>query len=146
MRCYFHGSKFVIQMKSFQKVPSGQRILFQETMNFTWSIVIRNEKVVWKHGPNRPFYVFILRTKLYQNPFFSIVHQNVNKPKIRAARTVNGPIFSPFYVIIIRFFFFFLPKSKYNRIKLCYNRLQFVKKTQRSTVSNIDRRAKLHRS
>ena len=44
------------------------------------------------------------------------------------------------------FFFLFLPKCKYNRIKLCYNRLQFVKETQISTVSNIERRAKLHRS
>ena len=35
-----------------------------------------------------------------------------------------------------KFFFFFLPKCKYNRIKLCYSRLQFVKETQISTVSN----------
>ena len=35
-----------------------------------------------------------------------------------------------------KFFFFFLPKSKYNRIKLCYNRLQFVKETQISSASN----------
>ena len=44
------------------------------------------------------------------------------------------------------FFFFFSPKCKYNRIKLCYNRLLFVKETQISTVSNIEQRAKLHRS
>ena len=32
---------------------------------FGHSIVIRNEKIVWKHGPNRPFYALMLRTKLY---------------------------------------------------------------------------------
>ena len=42
-----------------------------------------------------------------------------------------------------QFFFFSLPKC---RIKLCFNRLQFVKETQISTVSNIELRAKLHRS
>ena len=28
------------------------------------SIVIRNGKIVWKHGPNWPFYALMLRTKL----------------------------------------------------------------------------------
>ena len=110
------------------------------------TIVIRNGKIVWKHGPNRPFYGFMLRTKLYQNPLFSALHQNVRKPKSRAVRTVYGPIFSPFYVIIISVFFFFLPKCKYNRVKLCYNRLKFAKETQIGTVSNIEWRARLHRS
>ena len=59
-----------------------------------------------KHGPNCPFYALILRTKLYQNPFFFVVHQNVNKSKNRAARTVYGPIFFPFYVFIIRCYSF----------------------------------------
>ena len=45
------------------------------------------KQIVWKHGPNRPFYAFMLRTKLYQNPFFFTGHQIVNKPKSRAART-----------------------------------------------------------
>ena len=44
-----------------------------------------------------------------------------------------------------QFFFFFLSKCKYNWIKLCYNRLQFVKETQISTVSSTERRAKLRR-
>ena len=48
----------------------------------------------------------MLRTKLYQNPFFFTVHQNVNKPKSRAVRTVYGPIFLPFYKIIVSFFSF----------------------------------------
>ena len=55
---------------------------------------------------NWPFYAFMLRTKLYQNPFFFTGHQNVNKPKSRAARTVYGLIFLPFYKIIVSFFSF----------------------------------------
>ena len=38
---------------------------------------------------------------------------------------VNGPIFLPFYEIIVSFFC--LSRCKQNRIKFCYNRLQFVK-------------------
>ena len=48
----------------------------------------------------------MLRTKLYQNPFFFTGYQNVNKPKSRAARTVYGLIFLPFYEIIVSFFSF----------------------------------------
>ena len=62
------------------------------------------KQMVWKHGPNWPFYAFILRTKLYWNLFFFIGHQNVNKPKSRAARTSYGLIFLPFYKIIGSFF------------------------------------------
>ena len=32
-----------------------------------------------EHWPNGQFYALMLRTKLYQNPFFSTVHQNINK-------------------------------------------------------------------
>ena len=60
--------------------------------------------MVWKHGPNWPFYAFMLRTKLYWNLFFFNGHQNVNKPKSRAARTSYGLIFLPFYKIIGSFF------------------------------------------
>ena len=35
-------------------------------------------------------------------------HQNVNKPKSRAARTVYGLIFLPFYKTIVRFFLFYI--------------------------------------
>ena len=35
------------------------------------------------------------------------LHQNINKAKNRAARTVHGPMFLPFYVIIVSFFSFF---------------------------------------
>ena len=48
-----------------------------------------------------------MRTKLYLNPFFSTGHQNVNKLENRTANIVFGPIFLPFYVIIVGFFSFF---------------------------------------
>ena len=62
------------------------------------------KQIVWKHGPNWSFYAFMLRTKLYLNPFFFTGHQNANKPKSRAARTVYGLILLPFYKIIFSFF------------------------------------------
>ena len=40
-------------------------------------------------------------------PIFFTGHQNVNKPKTRAGRTFYGPIFLPFYKIIVSFFSFF---------------------------------------
>ena len=65
------------------------------------------KRIVWKHGPNRPFYALMLRTKLCKNPFFFTGDQNVNKPKSRSARIVYEPIFLPFYKIIASFFSFF---------------------------------------
>ena len=64
------------------------------------------KQIVWKHGPNWPFYAIMVRSKLHQNPFFFTGHQNVNKPRSRAARTVHGLIFLPFYKIIVSFFSF----------------------------------------
>ena len=64
------------------------------------------KQIVWKHKPNWSFYVFMLRTKQYLNPFFFTGHQNVNKPKWRTARTVYGLIFLPVYKIIVGFFSF----------------------------------------
>ena len=64
------------------------------------------KQIVWKHGPNWPFYTNMVRSKLYQNPFLFTGHQNVNKPMSRAARTVHGLIFLPFYKIIVSFFSF----------------------------------------
>ena len=84
-------------------------------------IVTRNEKIVWKLGPNRLFYPRMFRTKLHLNIFFFTGHQNVNKPKSRTARTVYGLIFLPFYEIIVSFFFFFMSRCKQNKVKLLYN-------------------------
>ena len=64
------------------------------------------ETWVWKHGPNWPFYAFMPRTKLYQNPFFFTRHQNINTPKNWAARAVYGLIFLPFDKTIVSFFSF----------------------------------------
>ena len=52
---------------------------------------------------------------------------------------------SYFYLFIrlLSTFFFFI---KQNKIKLCYNRLQFVKETQTITVQNTEQRVKLRRS
>ena len=77
----------------------------------------------------------MLKTKLYQKPFFFTVHQKVNKPKTRAAKTVYRPMIFPFNVIIINIFFFLL-RCKDKRIKLCYIKLQFVKETQIKIVLN----------
>ena len=61
------------------------------------------KQIVWKLGPNWPFYAL--------NPFFFTRHQNVHKPKSRAARTVYGLIFLPFYKTIVRFFLFYQTKQ-----------------------------------
>ena len=66
---------------------------------------------------NWPFHTFMLRTKLYQNPFFFTGYQNVNKPKSRAARTVYGLIFLPFYKIIVSFFSFLCQDASKTRSK-----------------------------
>ena len=39
-----------------------------------------------------------------------------------------------------------MSRGKQNKIKLCYNRLQFVKEKETNTVKNTKRRAKLRRS
>ena len=67
----------------------------------------KKRKIVWKHGPNSSFYALMLKTKQYWNPFFFIVHQNVNKPNNKTPKIAYEPMFLPFYVIIISFFFFF---------------------------------------
>ena len=76
------------------------------------------KRIVCKHGPNRSFYALMLRTKLCWNPFFFTGDQNVNKPKIRAARTVYEPIFLAFYKIIVSIFSFFLSRCKQSKIEL----------------------------
>ena len=58
------------------------------------------------------------------------MHQNINKPKNRATRTVYGPIFLPFYVIIVSFLKFFLSRCKESRMKLSCNRSQLAKETK----------------
>ena len=128
-RCFFHIFTVANQLPGF----SISRLANVE--NFLNANIFLNckYKCDWKQGPNWPFYVLMLRTKLYQNPFFFSEDQNVNKPKSRAARTVYEPIFLPFCKIIVTFFSFFLSGCKQNKIKSCYNWLQFVKETQTNT-------------
>ena len=105
----------------------------------------KKRKVVWKHLQNWPFYALMLRAKLYYNPFSFIVYQNVNKRKARQWRLSMDPYFYLF-MWLLSVIFSFLSRCKYNRIKICYNMLQFVKETQISTASNTERTVKLHRS
>ena len=35
------------------------------TRSFALTIVIRNGKIVWKHGPNRPFFLYNLSSENY---------------------------------------------------------------------------------
>ena len=53
------------------------------------------------------------------------------------------PYFYFFYMIVISFLW---SKCKYSRIKLCCNRLPFVKEIQISTATNTEWRANLRRS
>ena len=86
------------------------------------------KQIVWKHGPNWPFYALMLRTKLYQNLFFFTGHQNVNKPKSRAARTSYGLIFLPFYKIIGSFFSFLCQDANQRRSNCAIIGSSFSKK------------------
>ena len=47
---------------------------------------------------------------------------------------------------LLSVFFFSLSGCKYNRVKLCYNKVHFVKEAQDTTASNAKWRAKLRRS
>ena len=97
-------------------------------------IVARNGKIIQKHGPKGPSYALMLRTKLYQNPFFFTVHQNINKRNSCGIKTVCE---LPFYLPMLLLSFFFLPLSRYKhaRIKLCQKCCSSSKK-QISTAQN----------
>ena len=95
--------------------PSILKLLKIYKLSFGYSFHSHKKQIVWKLEPNGPFYAHMLRTKLYQNPFFFTGNQNVNKPKSRAARTVYGPIYSPFYKIIVSFFSFFCENANKTR-------------------------------
>ena len=113
-------------------------IIWRYTHEINGTIVTWNWKIVWKHGPNMPFYVPMLRTKLYKNPFFSIMYQNVNKPQSKAVKNACGTKCLPFCMIII-IFFFWLTRCKYVRIELCHNGLKFVQadSTDRNENSEV---------
>ena len=103
------------------------------------------KQIVWKNGPNWPLCALMLRTKLYQNPFFFTGHQNVNKPKSRAARTVYGLIFLLFYKIIVSFFSFLCQDANKIRSNCAIIGCNFSKK-HKLTQYKTERRVKLRRS
>ena len=65
-------------------------------------ISTRNGKVIWNVRLNKPFYALMSRTKLYQNPFFSTLDQNVNKLKNRPAKTVFIYIYLHIFTFLLR--------------------------------------------
>ena len=78
--------------------PAPNQIIRWKQVLINVTIVTRNGKIVLKHDPNRLFYA-LLRIKLYQNPFFSTVHQNTNKRKGRAVKTVcEIPFYLPMWL------------------------------------------------
>ena len=51
-------------------LPTYRELCHLQSYKYQFRLIIvirniRNGKIVWKHGPNRPFYAFMLRTKLY---------------------------------------------------------------------------------
>ena len=111
---------------------------------FTISSVTRNRKIVWKYGPNRPFYALMLRNnKLCRNPFFSTVHQNIDK-KNWAVKTVwEPPLYLPMWLISGFFSFLCQNANMPGKIKLCQKSLQFFKERKIGTVWHTERRTKL---
>ena len=90
----------------------------------------RNWKIVWKHGPNSSIYALMLRNKLYQNPFFSTVHQNINKQKGQSIKTVCELRFHLPMSVLIRDFFFFLSRCKRASIKFCQKNVATCKRNK----------------
>ena len=140
-------------------LPSRSKILakeisrnFQQMLSLVYThttfapvditIVTRNGKIVWKHGTNGPFYTLMLRTKLYQNLFFSTVHGNINKRNSCAIKTVcELPSYLPMWLIS----WFFLSSVE---IQTCQDQTLSEKcckssKKQISTIPNTEWRAKL---
>ena len=102
------------------KYTYNRNYLYKTTIvdKYNNTTVTRNGKMVWKHGPNWPFYTLMLRTKLYQNPFFFTGHLNVNKPKSRASLFMD-PHFYLFMRLLSAVFSYFLSKFKQKKIKNC---------------------------
>ena len=135
----------IISISELEKVRAEKKFDFFKIF-FNEGKHSHKKRIVWKHGPNLPFYAVMLRTKLYQNSFFFTGDQNVSKSKSRAARTFNGPIFLPFYKIIVSFFSFFyqaVNKARSNCVIMGCNLSKEHKltlsKTQNGDPNYIDR-------
>ena len=66
------------------------------TLFLNENVVTRNGKIDWKHGPNGLFHAFYVENQAILKHIFSIMHENVTKPKSRAVNTVYGPPFINF--------------------------------------------------
>ena len=72
------GSKHVaIKVLSFKKsITAILRITFNlRFLPMQLIIVIRNGKIVWKHRPNRPCFLYNLSSENYQNPVHTSLHK-----------------------------------------------------------------------
>ena len=76
-----------------------------------------------KDESNWPFYILMLRTKLYQNFIILYRASKCMQNKEQGSEDCLWTYIIPFSKIIVSFFLRFLSRSKQNRIKLCYNRL-----------------------
>ena len=94
-------------------------------------VVTRNGKILWKHGTNWPFYALMFKTKLYQNPSFFTMYQNINKTKKR------GLFANPYFTILCDYcqlFFFFLSRCKQAGANCAIIGCNFSKKSQTSQI------------
>ena len=135
---------FILRTYAFVRPPRMQThafafaLLISYDQVIIWSclrlVLYFGNLVDWKHSYKKKIRTYVENEAILEPlPLYHAwKYFSMNKSNSRAARTVYGPMFLLFYVISV--FFFFLSRCKQNRIKLCYNRLQFVKETQISTV------------
>ena len=116
---------------------------------FTRNIVTVNGRLVWKHGPNWPLDLLMLKTTLYQSPFFFTVHQNVNKPKSRVVKTLHVSQFFLFCVYYQVSFSFLCQDANISGSTCVIKGCKFAHRntnTQINAISNTGWRTRLRRS
>ena len=47
----------------------------KQTSSYYLGHSLRNGKIVWKHGPNRPFFLYNLSSENYKNPVHASLHE-----------------------------------------------------------------------
>ena len=114
----------------FMPIQSGLWSWFHSS---TISIVTKNLKR-WKYKLNGQFLAYV-ENQLYQNPFFSTVHQNINKSIGWAIKAVSKlPFLLP--MRLISEFFFLLSRYKHARIKLRQKMLHLFKETHQHHIKH----------
>ena len=105
-----------ITLRIFRNVSSSQLKKISWAANahksvqrteYYYSQHIHKKRIVQKHGPNWPFYALMLRTKLYQNPFFFTGHQNVNQ-RVGKQGLFMDSYFYLFIRLLSAFFLFYV--------------------------------------